>query len=113
MKRLIFGFDFLRPDRNLMVKVFLFLKAFVFELFDVFESHLLLFECLVLSKLFSFEGHLILFFNILHFIETNCLFNGLLEHFSLDDGLETVRLDFVLKAILEVIFVLFLDIFKV
>jgi hypothetical protein len=113
MERLIFGLDFFGPDRNLMVKIFLFLKAFVFELLDVFESHLLLFEGLVLCELFSFEGHLILFFNILHFIEPNCFLNGLLEHFPLDNGLKTVRLDFVLKAILQVIFVLFFNIFKV
>ena len=96
-----------------MVEISLFLEAFVLEAFKVFLPHLLLLERFVLCELFFSDGHLILFLDFVDLIEPESLSDGLFEHFSFDNGLETVGLDFILKSIFEVFFVLFFDVFEI
>jgi hypothetical protein len=79
----------------------------------VFLPYLLFFGCFVLCELFSFDSGLIFFFDIVDLIESEGLIDGLFEQFSLYNGLETVRLDFVLESIFEIFFVLPFDVFKI
>ena len=113
VKGLVFGLYLLGLGGNLMVEISFFLEVFVLEAFKEFLPHLVLFECFELCELFFFDGHLILFFDVMDLIESEGLFDGLFQHFSLDNGLESVGLDFVLESIFKILFVLFFDVFEI
>jgi len=70
MERFILGLYLFGPCCKFILVLFALLEALVFEPFQSFFSHLLLFDCLELRELFSLYRHLVLILHILQFVKS-------------------------------------------
>lgn len=83
------------------------------EFAQMIFPNLLLFHCLELWKLLSFEGEFLLFFDVMQVIYSQSLVDRLFQHLSFHDCLKSIRLYFMVESIFQVLSILLFEVFQV
>lgn len=83
------------------------------EFSEMIFPNLLLFHCLELWKLLSFEGEFLLFFDVMQVVYSQSLVDRLFQHLSFHDCLKSIWLYFVVESILQVLSILLFEVFQV